>query len=219
MNSGIGAAMQGGRRGNGVERPRQHLDWYPTPPDCTEALLDRIHLKGPVWEPCCGDGSLARVMEARGLKVIGTDLFDRGYGEGHGDAYDILKVTELLADEVVTNPPFNIAAPIIRHLLSLRPRTLALLLKSSFWHASSRAALFHEHPPSRIIALTWRPDFLGLKRPAMEVIWTVWERDHEGPTAYELAARPRGGRIRLRDSHPGVIDSPGGSIDHSGTID
>lgn len=182
--------MAGGQAGNGEARPRQHGDWYPTPPECTEVLLDRLDLGGSVWEPCCGDGSLARVIEARGIRVIGTDLHDRGYGVGHGESYDVLKTDSLMADDIVTNPPFNIAAPIIRHLLSLRPRTLALLLKSSFWHASNRSALFREHPPSRIIALTWRPDFLGLKRPAMECMWCVWERGHEGPTAYELAARP-----------------------------
>jgi len=197
MKAGIGAAMAGGKRGSGDARPRQHADWYPTPPECTEVLLDRLKLTGPVWEPCCGDGSLARVMEGRGIRVIGTDLHDRGYGDGHGEGYDVLKADRLLAPDIVTNPPFNIAGPIIRHLLTLRPRTMALLLKASFWHASSRSALFRDHPPSRIVALTWRPDFLGLKRPAMEVIWTVWEDGHEGPTAYELAARP-GERKRTR---------------------
>lgn len=182
--------MAGGKKGSGEERPRQHADWYPTPPECTEVLLDRVDFANVVWEPCCGDGSLAKVMEARGIKVIGTDLHDRGYGDAHGIQHDILKASELLADDIVTNPPFNIAAPIIRHLLSLRPRKMALLLKSSFWHASTRSSLFHANPPSRIIALTWRPDFLAIGRPTMEVSWCVWEHGHNDRTYYELAARP-----------------------------
>jgi len=182
--------MAGGKRGTGNERPRQHADWYPTPPECTQVLLDRVEFDKLVWEPCCGDGSLAKVMEARGIQVIGTDLHDRGYGFGHGAAFDILKADKLLADDIVTNPPFNIAAPIIKHLLSLKPRKMALLLKSSFWHAKTRSALFEAHPPSRIIALTWRPDFLSIGRPTMEVSWCLWERGHNDRTFYELASRP-----------------------------
>jgi len=198
--------MAGGKVGTGTERRRQHGDWYPTPPECTEALLNRIQIEGPVWEPCCGDGSLARVIEARGIPVIGTDLYDRGYGDGHGDAFDILKIDRLMAPDVITNPPFRIAAPIIEHLLSLRPRTLALFLKSTFWHSSRRSRLFEARPPSRIIALTWRPDFLGYERPTMEMIWCVWNADHTGVTAYELAARPgprlRRKKINFEDSVP-----------------
>jgi hypothetical protein len=191
MKSGIGAAMAGGKRGTGDERPRQQGDWYPTPSECTQVLLDRVDFGPVVWEPCCGDGSLAKVMEARGIKVIGTDLHDRGYGDGHGVEHDILKAKELLAENVVTNPPFNIAAPIIEHLLSLKPRNMALLLKSSFWHAKTRSALFEKNPPSRIIALTWRPDFLSIGRPTMEVSWCVWEHGrNDGRTYYELAQRP-----------------------------
>lgn len=190
MKSGIGAAMAGGKRGAGDERPRQHGDWYPTPPECTQVLLDRVAFGPKVWEPCCGDGSLAKVMEARGIEVIGTDLHDRGYGVGHGIGYDILKAKTLMAEDIVTNPPFNIAAPIIRHLIEMKPRKMALLLKSSFWHAKNRSALFEEHPPSRIIALTWRPDFLSIGRPTMEVSWCVWEHGHNDRTYYELAARP-----------------------------
>jgi hypothetical protein len=34
-----------------------------------------------IWEPCCGDGAMARVLEAHGHHVVATDLVDRGYGE------------------------------------------------------------------------------------------------------------------------------------------
>lgn len=191
MATGIGAAMAGGKRGSGSERPRQHGDWYPTPDEVTEVVMPHLRLEGDVSEPCCGDGSLARVIERHGHKVIGTDLYDRGYGIGHGKEFDVLKMKRLLAPNVVTNPPFKIAGPIIRHLLSLEPETMALLLKASFWHAKSRLALFEHNPPAKIVALTWRPDFLNLKRPTMEVIWCIWRRGHNGPTEYVLARRPQ----------------------------
>lgn len=195
MSTGIGAAMAGGKRGSGSPRKRQHADWYPTPANVTEVLLDRVAFEGAVSEPCCGDGSLARVLEGRGYDVIGTDLHDRGYGVGHGKAFDILKMKSLPAPNVVTNPPFNIAGEIIEHLMALRPEKMALLLKASFWHAKTRRRLFEQYPPSKIIALTWRPDFLQLKRPTMEVMWCVWETG-SNVTEYMLADKPKGPRAK-----------------------
>ena len=191
MATGIGAAMAGGKLGTGKNLPRQEDDWYPTPADVTSVLFDRVQFDGAIYEPCCGDGSLARVAEeSYGYEVIGTDLHDRGYGIGHGNEYDALKISKLLAPNVVTNPPFNIAADIIKNIWSLEPKSMAMLLKSTYWHAESRRRMFEDMRPSKIIALTWRPDFLNLKRPTMEVIWCVWNREHNGDTAYELVHRP-----------------------------
>lgn len=183
--------MAGGKRGTGDTRPRQHGDWYPTPANVTQVLMDMVQFEGAIAEPCCGDGALARVIEHYGYTVYGTDLYDRGYGLGHGKHYDIMNLKELMAPNLVTNPPFDIAAGIIEHVMeNLRPEKMALLLKASFWHAKSRKPLFDKFRPSRMIALTWRPDFLHLNRPTMEVMWCVWERGFTGHPTYELGVKP-----------------------------
>lgn len=187
----IGAAMVGGKLGKGKTSERQEDDWYPTPDEVTEVLLPYLNINGTIHEPCCGDGAMARVLERGGHEVIGTDIRDRGYGVGHGSEYDVMKLKKLVAPNVVTNPPFKIAGPIIKHLLDLKPDCLAMLLKGSFWHAKSRLALFESNPPSKIIALTWRPDFMNRKRPTMEVIWCVWEKDYVGVTQYIPVRRPK----------------------------
>lgn len=208
MATGIGAAMAGGKAGSGADRPRQHADWYPTPKDVTSVLFDLVKFSGGIYEPCCGDGSLAKVAEEDyGYKVIGTDLHDRGYGVGHGPKYDALKVTDLLAPNIVTNPPFNIAADIIEHMWSLEPDSMAMLLKSTFWHAERRRKLFEKMPPAKIIALTWRPDFLNLQRPTMEVIWCVWKRGNNSDTAYELANRPEWAKKKKGRRKAGILGS------------
>jgi hypothetical protein len=98
---------------------------------------------------------------------------------------------ELLAPNVITNPPFDIAAEIIDHVMgNLKPQKMALLLKASFWHAKTRSALFNRYRPSRIIPLTWRPDFMRLGRPTMEVAWCIWEKGFEGHPTYELGYKP-----------------------------
>jgi hypothetical protein len=70
-------------RNRGFERQPQNF--YRTPPGVTKALLRNVPLpKGKIWEPCCGDGAMARVLESHGHRVVATDLMDRGYGEGTG---------------------------------------------------------------------------------------------------------------------------------------
>ena len=65
--------------GNGQRRP---LDFYPTPPEVTNALLDFMEENiGPdfwrgkrVWEPAAGNGAMAEKLRERGAIVIETDI-------------------------------------------------------------------------------------------------------------------------------------------------
>lgn len=42
-------------------------EFYPTPPEATRALLSVEHFDGDIWEPACGDGRIAKVLEDHGL--------------------------------------------------------------------------------------------------------------------------------------------------------
>jgi hypothetical protein len=85
---------------------RQERNFYPTPAWVTEALLRRVRLPKGIWEPCCGDGAMAQVLESHGHRVVGTDLVDRGYGE---TGRDFLAETRLPdgTTAIVTNPPYG----------------------------------------------------------------------------------------------------------------
>ena len=39
-------------------------NFYPTPPEATRALLSVETFDGPIWEPACGQGHIAKVLEA-----------------------------------------------------------------------------------------------------------------------------------------------------------
>ncbi|MGG5810964.1 hypothetical protein [Falsiroseomonas sp. CW058] len=94
-------------------------------------------------------------------------------------------------DAIITNPPFNLAPQMIEHAMSYRPCFVAFLLKSTFWQAARRRPLFLSHQPSAIHPLLWRPDFLGLGAPTMEVSWVVWDRSSfRGVTSYEPLTKP-----------------------------
>lgn len=187
---GLGRAMAGG----GAKVNRQPNDFYPTPPDVTRALL-RVEGKalrnvapGPVWEPCGRGGAILKVLAEHGFDGVGSDIVP---DPAHGVIpQDLLACRRALGRKVVTNPPFAIAAEIIAVLLErLHVDYLALLVKSQFWHAEERRALFRRHRPARIWALTWRPDFMKLGAPTMECQWVVWQRGWPLGTQYNLLPR------------------------------
>ena len=167
--------------GGGKKANRRALDFYPTPPDVTNALLKGIcfHVpKGMMWEPACGNGTMSEVLKLTGNEVISTDI--------EGDYADMLldftrpvkyPITPRIK-AIVTNPPFALSEAFIRKALSFPDvEFVAMLLKSQYWHAKKRGDLFKEFPPAFVLALNWRPDFLNGARggaPTMECIWTVW---------------------------------------------
>jgi len=200
---GLGRAMAGG--GGKVER--QGNDYYPTPPACTRALVEAemVPLRAysgalagaralPIWEPCGRGGAIAAVLVEHGFATIASDLIadpDHGVRDAN-----LLAITRAWSPVVITNPPFALAEEMIRHLLGeLQVEYLALLLKSTFWHAAGRTGLWRRHVPARVWALNWRPDFMRLGAPTMECIWTVWDgQTVEGDTRYGVMApaRPTG---------------------------
>lgn len=187
----LGRAMIGG---HGGPNKRQDHDYYPTPAEVTRAFLryEGRYLRVdpcPIWEPCGRGGAIMRELEAEGFETIGTDLVPDL--ANRVEPLDILRATKPRSRRVITNPPFNIAAEIITHLLGrLDVEYLALLLKTSYWHAEERSSLFERHRPARIYALNWRPDFLGQGAPTMDCIWTVWQRGRKTTRYHVLRRRP-----------------------------
>ena len=173
---------------------RNQTDFYATPPEVTEALLDFLEQSGRlykgdlIWEPACGDGRMADVMRYRKYRVIATDLYPVDKLE---PSADFLKSCHA-GRWVITNPPFSQAEAFIRRAIVLK-RPFAFLLKSQFWHSKSRLELFMGHKPAYVLPLTWRPDFLYGKKsgsPTMEVLWTVWDRCASAETRYVPLKRP-----------------------------
>lgn len=178
--------MAGGNPAEG----RQQNDHYPTPMECTFGLMDEEmgFMKAhnlPLWEPACGDGAISKLFRGM-LDVISTDLFDYGYGIS---GVDFLASEKSQRSICVTNPPFKLAEAFIRKALEFHEMPyVAMLLKSTYFHAKSRIKLFNEHRPAVVYALTWRPDFMKRGAPTMDVIWAVWDKNRTG-TEYKLMER------------------------------
>lgn len=134
----------------------------------------------------CEDGAISKALIENGRDVVSTDLNYYGYGI---PTIDFLKSPKM-SENVITNPPFVIAEEFIRKCQSLDLQFVAMLLKSQYWHAVKRMPLFNEYTPSKILAMTWRPDFLGGGSPTMDCIWSIWEKG-DNSARYIPVKKPR----------------------------
>ena len=174
---------------------RKAADFYPTPVNVTQALMDFLKLPRNtlIWEPASGDGAMARTLERYVDDVHASDLRDEPsiYGDTGVNFLDDLIDITIPVDWIITNPPFNLAEDFIRKALSVTPR-VAMLLSNQYWHAERRLKLFKDHPPSHVLPLTWRPAFLEAERgksPMMNVMWVVWGMN-DGDALYRPLTRP-----------------------------
>lgn len=159
-------------------------DFFPTPAWATHALIDNEEFKGDIWEPACGDGSMSEVLKLTGNKVISSDLYDRGYGEGDHDFLESWR----RAPNIVTNPPYNAAEGFVRSGVERSQRKFALLLRLAFLEGANRQrTIFTDAPPSRVWVFSERITFY----PAGAVqkgtgttayAWFVWDRDADSGT-------------------------------------
>lgn len=157
-------------------------EFYPTPAWATRAMLDQEHFQGTILEPCCGDGALATVLEEAGYSVIASDLYDRGFGSAGIDARTITTPV----DNVVTNPPFNIALDVIKTGLKISRRKVAMLLRLAFLESNARYTFFQNTPPTRVYIfserLTLAPADVVVKGGGtISYAWFIWEAGNNQP--------------------------------------
>lgn len=162
--------------GNPSIEKRVNADFYPTPPECTRALMRDfgwLFAGAVVWEPACGDGAMAGVIGETASSVISTDLHDRGFGAGGVDFLTADKPVGVEA--IITNPPFVEAEAFIRAARK-HGVPFAMLLRGVYWHAKTRLPLFKETGPYAVCPLTWRPAFAPQRgsAPTLDYCWTVW---------------------------------------------
>lgn len=173
---------------------RKAADVYPTPVDGTESIMPIIKALSvafeeangrpirTIWEPCCGDGRLARVLEHHGFTVIATDIREYS-GFGHGPL-DFLNEHPTAkwgwamgpVDMIVLNPPFSLSVEFIQRALSYTPWVVCLV-KQNYYNTINRYDFFQGNRPNFFLPLTFRLAFLEEERgksPLMDCAWAVW---------------------------------------------
>lgn len=161
---------------------REKDDFYPTPPEGTEALLSVERFDGPIWEPACGNGAMSEVLKTHGYDVLSTDLVNRGYGNA---GVDFLLEKRRLPN-IVTNPPFKLIEPFIEHALSLTTGKVAMLARLALLEGKARQKLFLSTPLARVWVFSKRLHISRAGEPSkgngmVAFAWYVWEHGHSGP--------------------------------------
>ncbi|WP_189380204.1 hypothetical protein [Gemmobacter nanjingensis] len=194
-------AIQGGRRPDArqaalMDLPearapdvRRDHDFYPTgQPEAIRGLLahdgEVIRFCGSVWESACGDGALVMPLREAGLRVVASDIVDRGCPDaGVRDYFD---VGESPARAIITNPPYNLInardgrGRWLRHALDMPGWSYMALLLSWDWpaaRANGLGELLEASPFSYCYLMRWKLDFTGEGSPPQRNAWFVWQRD------------------------------------------
>lgn len=182
------------QRDSGYERKERDL--YETPEWVTEALLPHLpqlglpHATSAIWEPACGSGKMVRALQKGGFNVIASDI----EADGAPIKMDFLLRFPLAflgqVRGVVTNPPYELAQEFCEYALELMERCdgfVAMLLRTDFDHAKSRAHLFRDCPAfSKKLVLmkriAWFVEANGKPKgsPSFNHAWYIWDWKHEG---------------------------------------
>ncbi len=174
------------------QEPPNSLDFFPTPPWATRALVEYVLRPTgcltfaashgvSAWEPAAGEGHMAKVLAETFRPVLASDVFDydRGYliGSFVGQGADVIKAK---ADWIITNPPFSLAVEFAERALLCAADGVALLVRSVWAEGGDRyRRLFAERPPSIIAQFCERvPMTKGRWDPkastATSYAWFIW---------------------------------------------
>jgi hypothetical protein len=168
--------------GHNANGDREENDFYPTPESATQELLNRININGNVWECACGDGAMSEVMIKNGYNVYSSDLIDRGYGK---TGVDFLKSNKQV-DNIITNPPFNLATEFTLKALELSKGKVIMLSKISYLEGlKRREQIFNKNKLKKILVFSRRVPFKKkssnkLAGGLMAFGWFVYDVNYNG---------------------------------------
>lgn len=168
---------------------RQYRNFYATHPTCVCDLLEVERFNEHILEPFCGSGSISKVLEGYGHKVLSYDIVDRGFGNV-GDFFTVN--FQKRTYDVVSNPPYNKSLnEIILRCIEISKKKVALLLPLRYLSGEARfKEIYKKLPPSRVyvyqdrICIAKDGEFEKYDAGSNEELyaWYVWEKGYEGET-------------------------------------
>jgi|SRR5688572_15022937 len=187
---------------------RSEHDWYPTPEPFTRSLIYHVPeiARANVFECAAGDGAITQVLVAEHQCRVLTNDIDRRHvnNRWHEDATERAVWNKAAAftftngrplEWTVTNPPFNVAFPMLQFAIEHSAVGVAFLLRKTFLEPTEeRGEWLSKHPPSRIIGLP-RHSFRGDGSDSVSCDWMIWERHphkHAYPIEIDYLAKSRG---------------------------
>ena len=165
--------------GTSTTRERIEDDYYATPPEAVEKILEKEMFKD-VWECACGEGHISEVLKKYKIHSLSSDLINRNYGI----VEDFLVSDREHNGDIITNPPFAQSTEFAFKSLKILKdgRKLALLLRIQFLESIKRQVLFKQYPPKyvyifvRNIRCARNGDFKNATGNASTYAWFIWEK-------------------------------------------
>lgn len=164
---------------------KNELDFFPTPPFGTRALLEQLFTEYQsgqfCLEPAAGMADMTNVLKEWFSVVDSYDIVDRGMGFGVRD-FLTYSWKENSYDWVITNPPFNKAEEFIIQGLKVARKGVAVLSRTQLVEGQKRYNnIYSKYPPSTIYTFVERlPMFKNrLNRKgstATSYSWFVWKK-------------------------------------------
>jgi len=158
-------------------------DFYPTPNFVLFPILEKESFNGSILEPCCGEGHISIELIKKGFNVTSRDLFDRGYGE---TGIDFLFMPQAdMFDNVITNPPYNLALEFAQAALIVARKKVAFLMKINFLEGVKRKPFLENSPLKYVYVFSkrqtlTRPDWEGKNKGFITYAWYIWEIGYKG---------------------------------------
>ena len=172
---------------------REEHEHYVEPEWCSTRLFVHEIFEGVIWDPCCGFGRIPKAAEAAGYEVMASDIVDRGHKPMTGQ-FDFLTVPNVRCwDNIVCNPPFNVARNFAERSLAIAKKKVAMIFPTARLNA---ARWLDETPLANVWLLTPRPAMppgcvvshgVGLHGEPqkvgggkMDFCWLVWDQKFTG---------------------------------------
>jgi hypothetical protein len=170
---------------------REDVDFWPTPPDLTAALIREVLPllpASPIWEPAAGDGALVDALTVAGRTVIASDIQRQRPGFLCVDFLKDQPPAGTRGAVAITNPPFGgsgLGDPFLARTLALIDSGwlagAVLLQRADAGGTDGRAEIFNRAAAE--ITCCWRPRWIPgtTGNGRWWFSWFVWLPDHSGP--------------------------------------
>ena len=166
---------------NHSSKKRQSNDFYETPAQAVHKLLEVEDFSGEIWECACGKNAIVNALQSKYSNIYSSDLIDRGVGANIEDFLQSTRKT----NNIITNPPFNLALLFVKKALELANGKVAMLLRIQFLEGKERYEFFKNNPPSKVYVFGNRVNTIidGEEyNSAMCLAWFVWDKTYKGDT-------------------------------------
>ena len=140
-----------------------------------------------LYEPCCGAGAIAEVLNECGLEIFQSDIQTEDYitGEKGIDVYD---VPDGICDIVITNPPYDrmTKGNMLQEFLRISNSKVILLLNIFFLASKDRKEMLENSHLRHIYIHSDRVTMFpyGTEKPknggTKMYAWFVWDKDYSG---------------------------------------